>query len=137
MVKNKSSFHMGDEFNGSGKKTYLKATQHNKYAPLPQHNVRLTPDFRQCLPKAVGALSLMINPVQKDINLVMKALGSIPCMGQVLLSKDTHTGRYDMNFIVKKIQLTTGAYLHQSSIEMGKNKSAEQFIAEIAGHFIK
>ena len=58
-------------------------------------------------------------------------------MGQVLLSKDTHTGRYDMNFIVKKIQLTTGAYLHQSSIEMGKNKSAEQFIAEIAGRFIK
>ena len=137
MAKNKSSFHMGDEFNGSGKKTYLKATQHNQYDPLPQHNVRLTPDFRQCLPKVVGAIPLIMNPTQRDANSAMKVLGSMPCMSQVILSKDTDTGKFQMSFIVKKIQLTTGAYLHQSSRQIGRNKSPEQFIAEVAGSFIK
>lgn len=52
---------MGDEFSGSGKKTYLRAAQHNKYKPLSQENVRLTPDYTQCLLKAVGALPLVMN----------------------------------------------------------------------------
>lgn len=56
MTKNKSSFHMGDEFNGNGKKTYLRVTQHNTYTPLPQHNVRLMLDFSKFALAAIGAM---------------------------------------------------------------------------------
>lgn len=114
MAKNKSSFHMGDEFNGSGKKTYLRATQHNKYKPLSQENVRLTPDYTQCLPKAVGALPLIMNPAQKGATAMLKALGGMPGMTQVIISKDKCTGKYQTSFVVRKIQLTTGSYLHKS-----------------------
>ena len=45
MGEKKSSFHIGNEFNGKGKKVCLRATQHNTYPPLSQENVRVTPDF--------------------------------------------------------------------------------------------
>lgn len=137
MAKNNSSFHMGDEFNGSGKKTYLRATQHNTYEPLSQENVRLTPDFRPCLSKVVGAMPLIMNPALKGIDTAMKVLGSLPSMTQVIISKDTSTGKYQMSFLVRKIQLTTGSYLHKSQKESGKNKSIEQFVKETVESFIK
>lgn len=136
MAKNNSSFHMGDEFNGSGKKTYLRATQHNKYEPLSQENVRLTPDYTQYLSKVVGALPLIMNPAQKGTTAALKALGGIPGMTQVIVSKDKRTGKFQMSFIVRKIQLTTGAYLHRSQSKAGKNKSIEQFIQETVRSFI-
>lgn len=46
MGSKKSSFHMGDEFNGKGEKVYLRATTCKTYEPLSQENVRLTPDFK-------------------------------------------------------------------------------------------
>lgn len=137
MANNKSSFHMGDEFNGSGKKTYLRATQHNRYTPLSQENVRLTPDYKQCIPKAVGALPLVMNPEQKGVSTLMKALGSLPCMTQVIVSKDKHTGKYQASFVVRKIQLTTGAYLHKRQRQDRDDLSIEKFILETVSSFIK
>lgn len=61
MAKN-SSFHMGDEFNGSGKTTYIRATQHNKYKPLSQENVRLTPLQINLYSAAGGSKGRNIHP---------------------------------------------------------------------------
>ncbi|WP_300916392.1 hypothetical protein [Bacteroides acidifaciens] len=113
MAKKSSSFHMGDEFNGSGKKTYLRATQHNKYKLLPQENVRLTPDYKQCVPKVIGALPLIMAAVKASANSMLKAVGAIPDVSQVIITRDKRTGKYQTSFAVRKIQLTTGAYLHK------------------------
>lgn len=137
MAKNNSSFHMGDEFNGSGKKTYLRATQHNKYKPLSQENVRLTPDYKQCLHKAVGAMPLVMNPAKTGVTSMLKALGGIPSVSQVIVTKDKNTGKYQTSFIVKKIQLTTGAYLHKRQKQAGDIMSIEQFIRKTVSSFIK
>lgn len=113
MAKKNSSFHMGDEFNGSGKKTYLRATQHNIYKPLSQENVRLTPDYKQCISKAVGALPLVMAPAKAGTNFMLKALGAIPSVSRVIVTNDKRTGKFQTSFVVRKVQLTTGAYLHK------------------------
>ena len=59
MGSKKSSFHMGDEFNGKGEKVYLRATTCKTYEPLSQENVRLTPDFKAFVTKALGAVPFM------------------------------------------------------------------------------
>lgn len=137
MAKNNSSFHMGNEFNGSGKKTYLRATQHNRYKPLSQENVRLTPDYKQCLPKAIGALPLMMNPARAGGVSLMKVLGGIPSVTQVIVTKDKNTGKYQTSFIVRKIQLTTGAYLHKSQKRKEEKISVEEFIRKTVSSFVK
>ena len=139
MGKQKSSFHMGDEFNGSGKKTYLRATQHNTYTPLPQHHVRVTPDFKQNLPKALGAVPLIMNPTSKGASSALKALGSMPGVEQVIIKKNKKSGKYEVEFKVKKLQMTTGSYLH-SSHKPGnsrKDMSIQQFITQVVSNFIK
>lgn len=139
MGKQKSSFHMGDEFNGSGKKTYLRATQHNTYTPLPQHHVRVTPDFKQNLPKALGAMPLIMNPTSKGASSALKALGSMPGVEQVIIKKNKKSGKYEVEFKVKKLQMTTGSYLH-SSHKPGnsrKDMSIQQFITQVVSNFIK
>lgn len=139
MGKQKSSFHMGDEFNGSGKKTYLRATQHNTYTPLPQHHVRVTPDFKQNLPKALGAMPLIMNPTPKGASSALKALGSMPGVEQVIIKKNKKSGKYEVEFKVKKLQMTTGSYLH-SSHKPGnsrKDMSIQQFITQVVSNFIK
>ena len=139
MGKQKSSFHMGDEFNGSGKKTYLRATQHNTYTPLPQHHVRVTPDFKQNLPKALGAMPLIMNPTSKGASSALKALGSMPGVEQVIIKKNKKSGKYQVSFKVRKLQMTTGSYLH-SSHKPGnsrKDMSIQQFITQVVSNFIK
>ena len=139
MGKQKSSFHMGDEFNGSGKKTYLRATQHNTYTPLPQHHVRVTPDFKQNLPKALGAVPLIMNPTSKGASSALKALGSMSGLEQVIIKKNKKSGKYEVEFKVKKLQMTTGSYLH-SSHKPGnsrKDMSIQQFITQVVSNFIK
>lgn len=111
MAKKKSSFHMGDEFNGSGKKTYLRATQHNTYAPLSQHNVRLTPNFNKFVPVVIGALPIGVETTLEGSDEVIKATGSIANVSQVILEKDEETGNFQMNFSISQRALTTGAYL--------------------------
>ena len=76
MGSKKSSFHMGDEFNGKGEKVYLRATTHKTYQPLSQENVRLTPDFKQCVPKAVGAMPAMGSSMRWEMPVQE---GLVPC----------------------------------------------------------
>lgn len=131
MAQKNSSFHMGDEFNGSGKKTYLMATQHNKYKPLSQENVRLTPDYKQWISKVVGAQPLVMDPAKTGVTSMLKALGAMPSILRVIVTKDKHTGLYQTSFNVRTIQLTTGAYLHKSQ-RMSENPiSSEQFIRNL------
>lgn len=136
MAKNKSSFHMGDEFNGSGKKTYLKATQHNKHKVSPQRNVRLTPDYRLYVPKVIGALPCIMNPAAMGVGVMLKALGGVPDITQVIVFKDERLGKYQTSFAMRKVQLTTGAYLHGSQKQTKENISIEEFIIKAASSFI-
>lgn len=128
---------MGDEFNGSGKKTYLAATQHNKDKTPSQKNARLTPDYKSCIPKVAGALPLIMNPVAMSVSIVLKALGGVPDITQVIVSKDKRSGKYQTSFVVRKAQLTTGAYFHRSQKQTGENMSIEEFIIKAASSFIK
>lgn len=124
MAKKKSSFHMGDEFNGSGKKTYLRATQHNTYAPLPQHNVRLTPNFNKFVPAVIGALPIGIETALEESDDVIKATGSIASAAQIIIKKDEKTGTFQTFLPIMKIALTTGAYLHSVLDKVEKEFSA-------------
>lgn len=102
---------MGDEFNGNGRKVYLKGTQHNTYEPLSQRNIRLTPNFGQCVPRALGAVPVMSNPKSQNAGSALKVLGGVPDAGCVILSRDKKTGRFQAKFTIRKRQLTTGSYL--------------------------
>lgn len=110
MGKKKSSFHMGDEFNGNGQKVHLRPTQHRTYTPLSQQGVRLTSDFSQFVPKAIGAIPVGCKSANTESKTALKALGGIPSVSQVMIEKDAKTGSYRMKGRVRRRQLTTGSY---------------------------
>ena len=114
MAKKKSSFHMGDEFNGSGKKTYLRATQHNTYAPLSQHNVRLTPNFSKYVPVAIGGIPISTEEGTTQEDGVGEAMGSVANVSEVAVRKKKNGKGYKAKFEVRKIQLTDGSYLRSN-----------------------
>lgn len=111
----KSSFHISDEFNGKGKKIYLRASEFNTYEKLPQgKKVRRTPQFTQMIQKAEGAMPV-INVVNGNANLSLKAIGAMACVGKVAVTKDGRDGKCLVNFNVSRVQLTSGGYLHRGS----------------------
>ena len=113
MGSKKSSFHMGDEFNGKGEKVYLRATTHKTYQPLSQENVRLTPDFKQCVPKAVGAMPTMGNASAGSSSTLSKAVGALAAAGRIIVQKGSAEGTYQISFSISKMRLTDGYYLHK------------------------
>ncbi len=129
MGEKKSSFHMGNEFNGKGKKVYLRATQHNTYPPLLKENVRVTPDFGQFAQQAVGAIPVM-NSGDKSAGIAMKALGAIPSVGQVIVKKDDKTGKYKTELVLRKTHLTSGSYLYSNKNKSEKEKEKVKFIMD-------
>lgn len=112
----KSSFHISDEFNGKGEKVYLRASQHNVVDPPKKEKVRLTPQFTSVVQKAVGAMPLT-NSVNEKNNLLAKAVGAVATVGRIAVTKDEKSDKYVVSFKVSKEQLTTGAYLHKSSVQ--------------------
>lgn len=123
MGNKKSSFHMGDEFNGKGEKVCLQAASCKTYEPLSQENVQLTPDFRQCVPKALGAVPLMGGAGGGSAGTAAKAAGALAAAGQVTVQRGDGEGEYLTSFSVSRKRLTNGAYLHQN--KQKKNKGAE------------
>lgn len=113
MASKKSSFHMGDEFNGKGEKVYLRATTHKTYEPLSQENVRLTPDFKQCVPKAIGAIPAMGNAGGGSSGTLSKAVGALAAAGRIIVQKGSAEGKYLISFHISKMRLTDGSYLHK------------------------
>ena len=76
---------------GGKRRNAMEQPQHNTYPPLPQHHVRVTPDFKQNLPKALGAMPLIMNPTSKGASTAFKALGSMPGVEQVIITKNKKT----------------------------------------------
>lgn len=126
MGSKKSSFHMGDEFNGKGEKVCLRATSYRTYEPLSQENVQLTPDFRQCVPRALGALPLIGEAGGEKNGMLAKAAGALAAAGQITVQRGSGEGEYLTGFSVSMKRLTNGAYLHQN--KQKKNKGAESRI---------
>lgn len=110
----KSSFHIGDEFNGKGEKVCLRASKRNVVEPPKKQKVRLTPQFTSVVQKAAGAMPSMNVPSENN-SLLAKATGSVASVGRVAVTKDEKTEEYVVSFKVSKEQLTTGSYLHKSS----------------------
>lgn len=119
---------MGDEFNGNGKKTYLRATQHNTYTPLPQHNIRLTPNFSKFALVATGAIPVGMGSVKEITNIaISKAIGSVASVSQVELEKEKGTGKYRTHIRLRHRALTTGSFLHSKD---GSKWKLEEFLKD-------
>ncbi|EOS19226.1 MAG: hypothetical protein K1W22_10475 [Lachnospiraceae bacterium] len=114
MGNRESSFHIGDGFNGKGKKVYITASTYKTYEPLSQENVRLTPSFRYYVQRAQGAMPLMNNAGKTGSGDFVKAVGAMAGVGQVIVKKDAGTGKYQMDFVVNTKRLTNGGYLYKS-----------------------
>jgi len=115
MGKKQSSFHMGNEINGYGETTYLKATQCGIHPPLSQENVKLSPDFRNCLLKMLGSVPVVIDPA--NMNPVLQSLlGSMATVNQTIMTKDAATGNYVVQFNVAGKNFTDGAYPYYSEL---------------------
>ena len=123
MGSKKSSFHMGDEFNGKGDKVHLRAASYRTYEPLSQENVQLTPDFSQCVPMALGAVPLVVGAGGGSTGTAAKAAGALAAAGQVTVQRGSGEGEYLTSFRISRKRLTNGAYLHQS--KQKKDKGAE------------
>ncbi|WP_143322417.1 N-acetylmuramoyl-L-alanine amidase family protein [Clostridium sp. HBUAS56010] len=119
MAKKQSSFHMGNEFNGYGETTYLKGTQCGIHPPLSQENVQLSPDFRNCLLKALGSVPVIIDPANSN-PVLLSLLGSMTRMNQMIMSKDAATGNYVVQFNIISQNFADGAYPYY--VELMDNK---------------
>lgn len=126
MGSKKSSFHMGDEFNGKGEKVCLRAASYRTYEPLSQENVRLTPDFSQCVPQALGAVPLVGEAGGGSAGTAALAAGALAAVGQITVQRGSGEGEYLTGFSVSRKRLTNGAYLHQN--KQKKNKGAKSQI---------
>ncbi len=109
-MKKRSSFHMGGEFNGYGEVRYLKGTRPKVRIPHSQENVRLSPDFGNCLLKMLGSIPVVIFPSNRN-PVRMAAVGSQAAVNRVIIKKDEKTGRYFFHLKAKNLQeLTNGSY---------------------------
>lgn len=95
--------------------------------------------FKQNLPKALGAMPLIMNPTSKGASSALKALGSMPGLEQVMITKNKKSGKYQVSFKVRKLQMTTGSYLHSSQKQnkMNKNMEIQQFVKQVVSNFVK
>lgn len=120
MPDQKSSFYMGNEFNGFGDTTYLKGTQKRTYVPLSQENVHLTRDFSNLVLKALGCIPLILNLQALNSNLIVFAIGGMSILNQVVVTKDAATGAYIFKFrVAPNNGLTDGSYLQIASSQSG------------------
>lgn len=110
---------MGNEINGYGKTVYLQASQNETHPPLSQDNVRLTPNFNDVLPSALGAQPTVMDSTIAVNEYILKVLGSVPSMEGVVVTKDPVTGKYSISFQVASMSLTTGSYLQE--VQMSSN----------------
>lgn len=115
----KSSFHIGDEFNGKGEKVYLKAGNHNVFEPPKRQRAKPTPQFTNVVQKAAGVIPA-VNLPSENSSLLAKATGAVASVGRVAVTKDEKKGEYVVSFKVSKEQLTTGSYLHKSGAKAGQ-----------------
>lgn len=113
-MNKKSSFYMGNEFNAHGKTIYLDGTKHNFYTPLPQDDVKLMPDFKLSIPKAIGALPLLMNPTNQTSAVLLKGIGVLPNISKVIVTMNPVTGQYTFNYYMSKMGVTDGSFLTKS-----------------------
>ena len=86
MKNKKSSFQIGNQFNGYGDKIYLKA-EPVEILPISQADIKLMPDYSQFTLYATGSNPIVLNP--KNINLTVNSmLGAVPALSQVTLIKE-------------------------------------------------
>lgn len=76
--------------------------------------MRLTPDFKQCVPKALGAVPLIGAAGGGNSSALLKAVGALAAAGLVMVQRGSGEGKYLISFNVSRKRLTNGSYLYQS-----------------------
>ncbi|GLC81711.1 hypothetical protein [Lacrimispora brassicae] len=120
MGNKNSSFHMSNEFNGYGQKTYLTASQYNSLPALSQENVRLMPDFGSSIAKALGSMPVVIN-ANSDNHMLLKALGGMSSANQIVVGKDNMTGQFLFSYNVS----ASNEFANNSYLLASQNNSAQ------------
>lgn len=119
-----SSFHMGNEFNGNGENVYLHGTKYRMHAPLPAREIRLTPDFSQCVPRALGAVPAALSPVGQSQCGPEKAVEALAMAVHILVRKDQAAEAWLTDFHVGRNTLTDGSHLYRK--QLGSTKSTDR-----------
>lgn len=127
MSDKRSSFHMGNEFNGFAEKVYLKG-ERNEVTPISQENVRVTPDYSRFALKAIGAMPVVLDPKNMD-NTMKKMLGCLPVVNQVVIDRNEADGSYQAGVHISSAGFTANSYPTYG----GKTKGAE---GELRDYFV-
>lgn len=107
-----SSFHMENELNGNGENVYLQGTEYRMHAPLPAREIRLTPDFRQSVSRALGAVPAVLSPAGQNQPGPEKAVGALAMAVHILVRKDRAAGAWLTELQVSRNTLTDGSHLY-------------------------
>lgn len=114
MRKKKSSFHMGNEFNGHGAIRYLKGKRPQINPPVSQENVRLSLKPGNYVLKALGSIPVTAGKPE-GVSELLVLLGSVPAVSQVMVKEDPDTGKYEISFTVPSTnKFTNNCYPYAS-----------------------
>jgi len=109
MSGKRTSFSMGNEFNGYAGATYLKGTDRQSYPLLSQTDVRVLTSLDSLVVMALGAIPVYIDANQADLDMSM-AVGAIPQVNMVQVTYDEKTGTTNQTFQVASSGVSTGSY---------------------------
>lgn len=98
MSNKRSSFQMGNQFNGCGEAVYLKADL-VKVPPVSQDNVQITPDYSRLALKVIEGSPSQLNSNPVD-EIIKAMLGSQTAVNHVALAKNMEDGNYVASFKV-------------------------------------
>lgn len=103
MNNRKSSYQIGNQFNGNGDTVYVKADT-IEVPPISQKNVQLMPDYSSHVLKAIGGNPNALNPDNVDVSM-NKMLGATTSVNYVTLAKSEKDGNYTASI---KVASSTG-----------------------------
>jgi len=109
MSGKRTSFSMGNEFNGYAGATYLKGTDRQSYPLLSQTDVRVLTSLDSLVVMALGAIPVYIDANQADLDMSM-AVGAIPQVNMVQVTYNEKTGTTNQTFQVASSGVSTGSY---------------------------
>lgn len=134
MSKKKSSFQMGNQFNGYGDTVYLKADT-VKLPPISQDNVQPTPDYSRYALHAVDGGPAVLNPeaTSQDIS---KMVDSISTVSRVSLAKNESNGSYVANFSVSSNGFIDNSYATYNVSKKVVKKSYRTFFAKTSTNLL-
>lgn len=129
MGKKKSSFQMGNQFNGYGDTVYIKADPVT-VPPVSQDNVTLTPDYSQYALYAAGGNPTALGAESTNETTRMM-VGAISSLNQVTVTKSSSNSGYSASFSVSSDGFITNSYATNVPSNEAVTKSYSKFFAVV------